>query len=188
MNDEKAVYRRVLRRETHSPRTVAAVVVALALLLVLAAGAVLAVWTAIDPSLRDAMVQRFDAAASWGGSRAVVIVAGCVLVLIALLLVVLAVAPGRRPRRGRTTDRVALLVDDGVLADAAAERVARSVGVDRRQVSVTVGRRRVIARITPTSGVPVPVASALDALRRTMDDLGFPAEPRVSVAGTGTVG
>lgn len=187
MNDEQAVYRRVLRRETHSARTAAAVFASSLSILVLAAGATVGAWVLIDPQVRDAVDHRLEQAAAWGGIRPTIIAVGIIALLLAVVLVVLAVTPGRLRRRGRTAERMALVVDDGVLADVAADRVARRVGVDAEQVSIEMARRRVRARITPTSGVAVSTTDARDELQRALGDLGFSAEPAVSVAPTGRV-
>lgn len=187
MNSEKSVYRRVLRRETHSARTAAAVLASALVILVLAAGIAVGVWVVMDPQVREAVQRRFAEASAWSGIRPAVAAAGLVCLIIAVTLVALALTPGRRRRRGRTSQRVALLVDDGVLADVAADRVARRIGVDAAQVSIDLRRRRISARITPTSGVEVPAAEARDELDRTLSELGFSAEPAVSVASAGRV-
>lgn len=82
---------------------------------------------------------------------------------------------------------MALLVDDGVLADAVADAVALREGVDRSQVSVTLGKKTAIVRITLTSGVPVDTDRAGRAAVEALASLGFSAAPRVLLSQTGVV-
>ncbi|MFK3676476.1 hypothetical protein ACI2IP_02010 [Microbacterium sp. NPDC090218] len=186
MTNEQATYRRVLRRETHAPRTIPAAVVAsigVVLLLALLAGAV---WWLVDATFRDSVTRWFDTVAATP-NEAVPFGGGAVLVVLALVLFALAVLPGRRARRARTTPRTALLVDDGVIADSIAEAVARRSGVDRGRVAVTVGRRTVAVRITPTSGVPVDRLAAESAVDDVLSGIGFTATPRVTVEANGVI-
>jgi hypothetical protein len=187
MTNEQTTYRRVLRRETHAPRTIPAAVVAavgVVLLLALLAGGV---WWLVDEAFRGGVARWFDALAAGGPQQAVPFGVGAVLVLLAVVLLALAVLPGRRARRARTTARTALLVDDGVIADSIAESVARRVGVDRGRVTVTVGRRNVAVRITPTSGVPVDRFAAESAVNDILSGIGFVATPRVTVDENGVI-
>lgn len=187
MTNEQATYRRVLRRETHAPRTIPAVVVASAGLLILVAIVVGAVGWLIDPLFRQGVTASYAAAARIASTRPVLIAVGAAAVLIAGVLLTLALLPGRRARRARTTDRTALLVDDGVIADSVAEAVARRAGVVRSQVSVTIGRRIAVVRITPTSGIPVDRSLAESAVADTLSGIGFTATPRVVVASEGVI-
>jgi hypothetical protein len=187
MTNEQATYRRVLRRETHAPRTIPAVVVAsigAALLLALLAGGV---WWLVDEGFRAGSGRWLDGLSASLQQRAVPLGLGAGLAVLALVLLGLAVLPGRRARRARTTDRTALLVDDGVIADSIAESVARRAGVDRGRVAVTVKRRTVAVRITPTSGIPVDRASAESAVVDTLSGIGFAATPRVVIEERGVV-
>lgn len=187
MTADVTVYRRVLRRETHAARTAPAVVVASILALLLIAALVLIVWALIDPALRDSISAVVGDATSALDVTAVATVSGVVLVLIAVLLIGLAVLPGRRSRHGQVTDRMAVLVDDGVLANAAADRVAARCGVDRSQVSVTAGRRTVLVRVMPTSGLLLDERIAREAVTETLSDAGFDAVVKVTVADRGVV-
>lgn len=186
MTTEK-VYRRVLRRETHAPRTAPAVIVALVVLLFALALLVGGVWWWIDAGFREFTDARLTEVVSLVAQPSVLIGTGAVAVLIAVVLLVLALSPGRRARRARVTDRVALLVDDGVLADAVADAVALRERVDRSQVSVTLGKKTATVRITPTSGVPVDTDRAGRAAVEALASLGFSAAPRVLLSQTGVV-
>lgn len=187
MTNEQAIYRRVLRRETHAPRTIpAATVASIGLLLALALLAA-GVWAFIDAAFREGVVRRFEDVTASGAPQGAAFGIGAALALLAVLLLALAVLPGRRARRARTTDRAALLVDDGVIADSIADSVARRTGVDRARVAVTVGRRSVAVRITPTSGLPVDAAAAESAVNDTMSGIGFASTPRIIIEADGVI-
>ncbi|WP_369374156.1 hypothetical protein AB1046_08170 [Promicromonospora sp. Populi] len=187
MTKEQAVYRRVLRRETHSPRTGAAVVVATVLAVLLVAVVALGVWWLVDPGSHDLVADRLASVTSFAEDDGALTAVGVLAAVVALVLIVLAVLPGRLPRRARSTDRLALLVDDGVLADAVADAVALRCGIDARQVSATVGRRSATVRVTPTSGVAVDHDAATDSVAAALSAVGFSAVPKLYVARQGVV-
>lgn len=187
MKKEQAVYRRVLRRETHRSRTTAAVAVASVLLVLLVVAIGAGVWWLVAPASRDVISGWFDSASALADDRAALTVAGAAALAIAVALLALAVTPGRLPRRARSTGRLALLVDDGVLADAVADAVALRCGVDRHQVSARVGRRTTTVRVTPTSGIAVDRAAASDSAAAALADLGFSTAPRLIVMDRGVI-
>lgn len=181
-------YRRLLRRETHSPRTGAAVAVAVAAILiaagVCAGGAALAIG-----SLRTTATTVDDLLDVVDGPAGAAIAAGAVVVALAgLWLIALAVLPGRRARHGRASDRAAIVVDDGALADAVADAVALRSGIPRGRVRASVGRRTAVVRITPTTGVDLPRDAARDAAAEAADAAGFAVRPTVVVAERGVIG
>ncbi|WP_336501651.1 hypothetical protein [Microbacterium paraoxydans] len=187
MTVDTATSRRLLRREARATRrgpAIALAVVLTAILLALLAGAI--AW-AIDAAFRAQVSAWFAPVASVAQTPSVLITVGVVLLLLALLLVALAVLPGRRARRTRLDTRAALVIDDGVLADAIADGVARRIGVPRGQVGVTVARRAALIRVTPTSGVPVDAAAAEEAAARVLDEVGFRLSPRVQVSQEGVI-
>ncbi|MEE6389017.1 hypothetical protein V3G71_09235 [Microbacterium paraoxydans] len=187
MTVNTATARRLLRREMRATRRGPAIAIALvltALLLLLLAGAV--GWT-LDEGFRTQLRAWFAPVAAIAQPMPALLTAGAVLIALALLLIGAAVLPGRRARRTRLDARAALVIDDGVLADAIADGVARRLGVPRGQTSVTVGRRTVLIRVTPTSGVPVDPDAAEDAAARVLDEAGFRLSPRVQVAREGVI-
>lgn len=186
MKNEQATYRRVLRRETHASRTAPATVTALIVFVLLLAAIAAGVWWLVDDGFRERVTREFDAFIAVM-LPVVPIAAGAVLVILALVLLALALLPGRRARRARMTQRTALLVDDGVIADSVAEAVARRAGVERSRASVTVGRRNVTVRITPTSGIPVDRFAAESAVTDILAEIGFSANPRIIVEASGVV-
>ncbi|WP_101847261.1 hypothetical protein [Zhihengliuella sp. ISTPL4] len=187
MTVDTVTTRRLLRREARATRrgpAIALAVVLTAILLALLAGTVA---SAADAGLRTQITAWFAPVVAVVQTPSGLIAIGIVLLVLALLLVALAVLPGRRARRTRLHTRAALVVDDGVLADAIADGVARRIGVPRGQVGVTVARRAALIRITPTSGVPVDAAAAEEAAARVLDEAGFRLSPRVQVAREGVI-
>lgn len=184
MSAVETTHRRVLRRALHSPRTSAAVTAASVLAVVLAAGVVLGVWMFIDAGFADT-VSAFASAAVERLAGAPTAAIGIVLLVLALVLISLAVLPGRRARRGRIAPHGVVVIDDGVLADAVADRVARRLGIDSSQVSVTVRARTVRALVTPISGVEVAHVAARHEIERTLAELSLEADATVQVAATG---
>lgn len=187
MTNDVSNYRRVLRRETHASRTIAAVVVASVTLAVLIAVIVVGIGWLAAPAFRDGVTDAVGGIAELAQQQAVLLAVGVVLVLLSLVLLALAMIPGRRARRARTTDRAALVVDDGVIADSVADQVVRRVGVGRRQVSVTVERSITTVRITPTSGLLVDRIAAESAVVETLSGIGFTTAPRIIVAEEGVI-
>lgn len=187
MNKEQAVYRRVLRRETHSSRAGAAVTLASVLIVLLVAATAFGVWWVVDRGLRDDVADQTAAVSSIAGDGGTLMTAGCVAVVLAIVLIAVALLPGRLARRARSTDRLALLVDDGVLADSVADAVAARCGIDPRQVSATINRRTATVRVTPTSGVDVDRAAATDSAVATLAAVGFSVAPKLFVADRGVV-
>ena len=188
-----ALYRRIVRRETHSPRSGAAMTVAVVLVLLL-------VWIGVEsvlavvgtaPLLAD---PRSIVAAVAGLPDSVppplLVTAGAVVALIGLVLIVLAIAPGRRARHAAATGRTAFVADDRAIASSLARTASRTARVDPDQVTVSIGRRRAVVHVRPTSGFPVDT----DAIRSAVDtalvsyELSPTIRASVQVAREGTVG
>ena len=176
--NEKKLYGRLVRRERHPSRS-RAVIIALTLVSLGAAyvgtESVLAA-LGVGPLLvaPDRLGEAINAP-----TMPVTIGAGAAM-LFGLVLVVLAVAPGRRARRAIPHDRMAVIVDDNVLAGALgrAARTAASVPADRVRTRVSARSARVA--VTPSSGFPIDRASvtaATDALTAALAPT-----PRVRVA------
>ncbi|MGW9021850.1 DUF6286 domain-containing protein [Leucobacter chromiiresistens] len=149
------VLHRGVRRETHSPRTVAAVIV----LVVLAAAAVFAGieivrWLA---GLGPLLVAPGDGLRALTGlpeaePQAAVVAGGAVAAIAGLALVWLAVAPGRRPRHSLSGHPIAVVCDNGVLASAVAEQLRRSLDLAPGAVVVGVGSRSIDVTVRPAPG------------------------------------
>lgn len=116
--------------------------------------------------------------------------AGAVLALLGLVLVVLALAPGRRGRHVIGTGGSAVVVDDAVIASALVRTAAGTAGISPDRAVAHVGRRSATVRITPVSGVPVD----RDAVQRDVQaaaagfDLTPAVRPRVVIDRNGRVG
>ncbi|MGN8051097.1 hypothetical protein ACTJKO_15560 [Curtobacterium sp. 22159] len=186
------VYRRILRRETNASRS-GAVVVAMLVTLVVAAAAVFAAALVlldqrvlgIDP--RDLV----DAArrAPRGLDTTVVVGIGAIIAVVGLVFLAQALLPQRRPRHVMSSERLAVVVDDEVLASAAA-RAARSATRLGPDAAVgTVGRRTVDVVLRPAAGVDVPAVAATEAVQAELAaiDPGPAVTARVRVQPTGRV-
>lgn len=90
-----------------------------------------------------------------------------VLAVLGLIAIGVAVAPGRRARHVLDHERMAIVVDDDVLAGATSRRAAATASVGRDQVTTVIGGRRSVVELRPTSGFPLDretVAEATAAL------------------------
>lgn len=164
-----SVLRTVVRRETHSPRTAAMLVVVVVLVLaaVYAAVEIVLSLTGRQPLL-VAPGAAFDALADLPSAvvPAALIAAGAVLAIIGLIVLVLAVAPGRLSKHEMTWGDRAVVVDNGVVASAVAQHLATESGITRENVVVGVAHRTVDVTVRPPVGIPVDT----DRLRQIVDD------------------
>jgi len=188
-----ATYRRVLRRETHSSRSASAIVVLVVLVLVAAYVGVESVYAAL--SQRALLFSPLDtlstlATAATSSASVIVIAVGIVTGLVGILLVVLAVAAGRRGRHTVADTRVAVVIDDHVIA-AAIARGARTAGrLAPGQVTAWVSRRSSEIAVTPASGIPVDEEAVLTGAREELAETDYQprVEPRVRVSQNGKLG
>lgn len=169
-----SLYRRVVRRETHSPRSGLAITIAVLLVLVLAWLGVESVLAAIgQPALLVAPKDAVTAVLSAPTAPAPLLVAiGAVVAIVGLILIVLSLSPARRGRRGGSIDRTAVVVDDRVIAQSLASTAAYAGDVDPAQVNVSVGARSARVEITRTSGRTLDtreIQEAVDAEIATYD-------------------
>lgn len=152
------VLRRVVRRETHSPRTVAVFVAVILLILALAyIGLEIVLYLAAQPAL---LVGPVD---GWGwlvglptAQPAGLVIAGsAVLALIGLVFIWLAVMPGRLSKHTLEAGGRAVVVDNGVIASALAQHLSEEIGLARENITVGVGHRSVDVTVRPGAGVPL---------------------------------
>jgi hypothetical protein len=161
-------YTRILRRETHSPRSGLAISLAVILILVFAwigTESVLAVLG--QPAL---LVAPTDALAAVTGLPTTIeptglIAGGVVIAVIGLIIVLFAVLPGRRARHVGETSRTAAVVDNTVIASALARTASYTANVDPDQVTVTIGHRTALVTVRPSSGFSVDKDAVADAVR-----------------------
>jgi hypothetical protein len=189
--------RRVVYRETHSPRAVVSVVAA-ALVLVLAAYGVLEsgvhavgqpAWL-IEPQVAAQRIVDLPA----GTSPLLLAAIGGVLAMVGLIFLLSGILPGKRARHllagGREEGLPAVVVDDEVIASSLARRARLAANVTPEQVMVIVSQRQVLVNVRPTSGVPVDQDRVLEAVRDELDQMLLePAPvPRVNVTPSGVIG
>lgn len=190
---DAGLYRRILRREQHSSRSGSTIVVLVLLTLVVAYVGVEAVYAALGrPALVFSPVDVVSTLSSAvdGGSTGIVIGAGVVAALVGLVLIVLALTAGRRGRHTIDDDRVAAVVDDGVIASSLARTARVSGRLSDQQVKAWVSRRQAQIDLTPTSGVAVDDGSVHSATRDELDSIAYrPAiSARVRVTNNGRLG
>lgn len=155
------VLRRVVRRETHSPRTVAMIV---AVVLVILALVYVGVEVVLNLAGQPALLLGPAAAFAWVVGlptevpTGLAVTIGVVIALVGIVLVVLAVAPGRLSKHQLVVGESAVVADNGVIASAIAQRVSDDSGLPRDQVRVGVGHRSLDVTLTPAVGVPVDEA------------------------------
>ncbi|CAN7239110.1 DUF6286 domain-containing protein [Pseudarthrobacter oxydans] len=192
MNNQRLI-RRMVRRETHSSRAAASVLVATVLL-------ALCLWLALEAVLMMAGVPALLASPGdtgrWlAGLPSATIpgwlaAAGVGIALLGVLLVVAGMAPGRRPRRALASDRCAVVVDDDVIAAAVSRTVQLSSGVAPGQVTTTVAGRSARVQVRPTSGLALDAGALTAAASSELARYGLATRitPAVRVASSGAVG
>ncbi|MCT2086693.1 alkaline shock response membrane anchor protein AmaP [Microbacterium enclense] len=164
-----SVLRTVVRRETHSPRTGAMLVVVVLLVLAAVYAAVeIALSLAGQPPLLLSPGAAADALATLPTAvvPAGLIAAGVVIAVVGLIVLVIAVAPGRLSRHEMAWDDRAVVVDNGVVASSIAQHLSNESGIARENVVVGVAHRTVDVTVRPPLGIPVDI----DRLRAIVDD------------------
>ncbi|THG30011.1 DUF6286 domain-containing protein [Naasia lichenicola] len=194
-DDLAGIHRRILRRETHSPRSLLAISLAILLMVVFAwIAAELIVGLLGYPALLVAPIDMFRSALAVplleGTAQSIAVVSSALVLLIGIALIVASLAAGRRARHMAQTDRAAAVVDNEVIASALARHAARAAGISPDSTSVSVGHRRAVIELTPVSGHRLDVDEITRAAREQLD--GYALRPRlavsVRVASTGKVG
>jgi hypothetical protein len=182
-----------VRRETTSGRALASVVVALLVML-------LCVYALLESTLQaigqpawiidPESAARFVAGLPGGINAAILALLGIVVAIAGLIFVVLALRPGRAGRRFLPSGRIAVVLDDEVLASALARRARAAATVRPEQVTVVLSPREAIVNVRPTSGIPVRAEDVLAAVEDELRRLRPQPYPllRVRVEGTGVIG
>lgn len=174
---DPGLYRRVLRRELHSSRSGSTIVVLVLLTLVVGYVGVEAVYAALGrPALLFSPVDvlaTLTMSVDGGGTSGLVLGAGVVAALVGLVLVALAVTAGRRGRHTIDDDRVAVVVDDRVIASSLARTARTSGRLSEQQVSAWVSRRRAQIDLTPSSGLTVDDAAVDAAARAELESVAY---------------
>lgn len=177
-----SVLRRVVRRETHSPRTVATVIVlVLVALTAVAAGVEIVLHLlGVAPLLvAPGAVLAWAAALPEAVPQASVVAGGAAVTAIGIILVWLALSPGRRPRHELGTASHAVLVDNGVIASSLAEQVRRALDLPRGAVVVGVGHTSADVTVRPEPGQTVAKSHARSVAETELAS--YDLSPRVRV-------
>lgn len=186
-----SVERRIRRRSVHRSRSTAVAVALVVLALVAAWIGTEAVLSAIgrpplvaDPQTVVDTALRPDAAFV----TVVEIIAG-VLVVLGVVLVVLALKPGRQHRSVVEHERGAVVIDARIVASTAANAAGMAAGVPEGNASATARGRSTEVRIVPVTGVPVDEASVRAAVVERLSGLDerFGRRVRVRVEEKGTL-
>ncbi|GAB3149294.1 hypothetical protein GCM10027058_11310 [Microbacterium neimengense] len=146
---------RVQRRETHSPRSAAMIVVVILLIALIAyLGLETVLVMAGAPALVAAPADLLRGLSAASGAATTAI--GATVALMGAVLVVIAVTPGRRAKHTMAAaDGTIVVVDNGVIAAALAQHLSDILGIDRRRLTVGVGHRRVDVTIRPETGLGI---------------------------------
>lgn len=176
-----APFRRIVRRETHSPRTAALIIAVVLVILLLAYCGTEIV---LDLLGRPALLVAPADAGTWLVKlptlhpTSAIVTGGIILAVIGLALIVLSVTPGRRAKHEMLWNDRAVVVDNGVIAAAVAYRICTETGLSRDQVTVSVTHRTAEATLRPGGGI------AFDAspVRTIMNDeiAGYRLSPKVA--------
>lgn len=150
-----ALMKRAVRRELHSPRTVATVVV---LLLFIVAVAYCGVEIVLRRIGAPALLTAPEDALRWLATvherqpQAGVIIVGALVALAGVILLWLGISPGRRARHQIQSTKHSVVVDNAVIASAVAESARRALDLPRGGVVVGIGHRRADLTIRPEPG------------------------------------
>ncbi|MGO3886705.1 MAG: hypothetical protein ACTJHU_10455 [Mycetocola sp.] len=186
-----ALYSRQLRRLTHRSRSVWVSIMAVLLIVV-------AVWAGVELVL--SMLGREPLLVSPGGalaaiedwsaqSDAILIGSAIAALVVGLILLTAALGRGRRARHTLASERLAVVADSRVLAAAAARAARIESGVDRGQVTASLGAKSVDVRIRPSSGFRVDEAAVRTAVEGELAAAGArPLRVSVHVDQNGKVG
>ncbi|MBT1619658.1 MULTISPECIES: DUF6286 domain-containing protein [Curtobacterium] len=186
-----SVERRIRRRSVHRSRSTAVAVALVVLALVAAWIGTEAVLSAIgrpplvaDPQTVVDTALRPDAAFV----TIVEVIAG-VLVVLGVVLVVLALKPGRQHRSVVEHERGAVVIDSRIVASTAANAAGMAAGVPEGNASATARGRSTEVRIVPVTGVPVDEATVRAAVVERLSGLDerFGRRVRVRVEEKGTL-
>ncbi len=164
-----SVLRTVVRRETHSPRTGAMLLVVVLLILaaVYAAVEIVLALAGRQPLLvAPAAAVEALAALPMTVAPAGLIAAGAVIALVGVVVFAVGVSPGRLSRHEMAWGDRAVVVDNGVVASALAQHVSTASGIARENVVVGVAHRTVDVTVRPPVGIPVEA----ERLRQIVED------------------
>ncbi|WP_104086987.1 DUF6286 domain-containing protein [Arthrobacter sp. GMC3] len=187
------VTRVILKRESRSSRAVISVVAAILVALLALYGLLEAMLRVLGqpPWLIDPLTaaQRL-AQLPEGILPAMPVAIGLLIFIVGLVFLANAVIPGRRARHVIPDPRVAVVVDDVVVASALAKRARLAAGVTREQVVVVVSAKSVQVNVRPTSGILLDEALIQAAVEDELTAMALQPAPAVKVhlANSGVIG
>ncbi|MBT1666359.1 DUF6286 domain-containing protein [Curtobacterium flaccumfaciens] len=186
-----SVERRIRRRSVHRSRSTAVAVALVVLALVAAWIGTEAVLSAIGrpPLVADPQTVVDTALRPDAAFVTIVEVIASVLVVLGVVLVVLALKPGRQHRSVVEHERGAVVIDARIVASTAANAAGMAAGVPEGNASATARGRSTEVRIVPVTGVPVDEASVRAAVVERLSGLDerFGRRVRVRVEEKGTL-
>lgn len=177
-----ALSRRLVRRESFKSRSLA---VSIALGVLIVGLAYLGTEAVLEAIGATPLLNSFSAttAAVLGTDNLIwMLPAAAGAVIIGLVLIIVALTPGSRRRHRLDSDRVAILVDDDVLAGAVSRQAAATAGIARDQVSTTVSARAARVTVRPSSGFPVVSSEVQQSTNELVSALSPKPAVRVNVA------
>lgn len=186
-----SVERRIRRRSVHRSRSTAVAVAVVVLALVAAWIGTESVLRAIGrPPLVADPQTAVDAALQPDAAFVTIAeVIAVVLVVLGVVLIVLALKPGRQHRSVIDHDRGAVVIDTRIVASTAANAAGTAAGVPEGNASATARGRRTDVRIVPVTGIPVDEQAVQAAVRDRLSGLDerFGRNIRVRVEEKGTL-
>ncbi len=149
--------KRLRRRSIHRSRSTALAITLIIVVLVAAWIGTEAVLKAIGqrPLLADPQTVADTALKPDAAFTTIAEVIAAVLVILGIILIVLAIKPGRQPRSGIDRDRGAVVIDTRILASTAQNAAALAAGVPESNTSASARGHHTEVHVVPLSGIPV---------------------------------
>ncbi|SJM60920.1 hypothetical protein FM112_07455 [Gulosibacter sp. 10] len=111
--------------------------------------------------------------------RALVLACAAIAAVAGFVLIWLALSPGRRPRHQLGAGPHAIVVDNGVIASAAAARIRRELDLSRNAVVVGVGHRAADVTVRPDAGRTIDRAEVRALAESELSGYGLSPEVKV---------
>lgn len=186
-----SVERRIRRRSVHRSRSTAVSVSLVVLALVAAWIGTESVLQAVGaaPLLADPQTVVDTALRPDAAFVTIAEVIAALLVVLGIVLVVLALKPGRQHRSAVDHERGAVVIDTRILASTAANAAGLAAGVPEDNTSATARGRSTEVRVVPVTGVPVDEQRVREAVQQRLAGLDdrFGKRVRVRVEQKGTL-
>lgn len=184
---------RMIRRETHRSRAVSSILVAVIAILGLGwLGTEVVLHLLEQPTLLANPAQLMDWLIKLPERTLPVglVLAGIGIAVVGLILLIVALGPGRKAKRVLSSDRNALVVDDSVVASALARSASQIARVQADQVFAQVHGGQAKIEVKPTSGVALDQQSIQSGLEYEVQSWQLVKNLKlsVSIASQGAVG